>query len=138
MTGVLLGVVAPLPPLLTPSHSSIVLGALLLTPPALLRGAPLPPGTEKCVAVGAPFPPPPAVLRISFPPLPFSSTPIYFSTPSHNRWELPDNYPVSTVVMVIYNYVERTWIIIVTPNFCITYMIMNKYDPGESVNIHIK
>ena len=34
-----------------------------------------------------------------------------------NRWELLGNYPVFTVVMLIYHYVERIWIILVTPNF---------------------
>ena len=34
---------------------------------------------------------------------------------SEHRWELPGNYPVFTVVMVIYHYVERIWIILVTP-----------------------
>ena len=34
-----------------------------------------------------------------------------------HRWELPGNYPVSTVVMVIYHYVERLWRILVTPVF---------------------
>ena len=34
-----------------------------------------------------------------------------------HRWELPGNYPVFTVVMVIYHYVERIWIIPVTPIF---------------------
>ena len=42
----------------------------------------------------------------------------------HHRWELPGNYPVLTVVMVIYHYVERIWGIIVTPDFCITYTTM--------------
>ena len=32
-----------------------------------------------------------------------------------HRWELPGNYPVFTVVMVIYHYVERIWRILVTP-----------------------
>ena len=32
-------------------------------------------------------------------------------------WKLLSNYPVFTVVMVIYHYVERIWRIIVTPNF---------------------
>ena len=32
-------------------------------------------------------------------------------------WELPSNYPVFTVVMVIYHYVERIWRIPVTPIF---------------------
>ena len=41
--------------------------------------------------------------------------------------ELPGNYPVLTAVMVICNHVERIWRIIVTPNFCITYMIMEGF-----------
>ena len=32
-----------------------------------------------------------------------------------HRWELPGNYPVFTVVMVIYHYVERIWRVLVTP-----------------------
>ena len=55
-----------------------------------------------------------------------------------HRWELPGNYPVLTMVMVIYHYVERIWRILVTPIFCITYTTMNKYYPGEPVNIHIQ
>ena len=55
-----------------------------------------------------------------------------------HRWELPVNYPVFTVLMVIYHYVERTWRILVTPVFCITYMTINRYYPGEPVNIHIQ
>ena len=55
-----------------------------------------------------------------------------------NIWESPDNCLVFTVVMVMYHYVERIWIIIVTPNF--SYKIYNreKYFPGEPVNIHIQ
>ena len=34
-----------------------------------------------------------------------------------HRWELPGNYPVFTVVMVIYHYVERIWRILVIPDF---------------------
>ena len=34
-----------------------------------------------------------------------------------HRWELPGNYPVLTVVMVIYHYVERIWRILITPIF---------------------
>ena len=60
------------------------------------------------------------------------------STPWVHIWELPGNCPVLTVGMVIYHLVERTWIILVTPNFCITYMIMNEYYTGEPVNIHIQ
>ena len=37
--------------------------------------------------------------------------------PRRHRWELPGNYPVFTVAMVIYHYVERIWRILVTPNF---------------------
>ena len=55
-----------------------------------------------------------------------------------HRWELPGNYPVFTMVMVIYSYVERIWIILLTHIFCITYTILNKYYPGEPVNIHIQ
>ena len=40
-----------------------------------------------------------------------------------HRWELPGNYPVFTVVMVIYHYAQRIWIILVTPN--ILYNIYN-------------
>ena len=40
-----------------------------------------------------------------------------------HRWELRGNYPVFTVVMVIYHYVERIWRILVTPIF-----LYNIYD----------
>ena len=56
----------------------------------------------------------------------------------HHRWELPGNYPVFTVVMAIYHYVERIWRILVTPIFYITYMIINRYYADEPVNIHIQ
>ena len=42
-----------------------------------------------------------------------------------NRWELQVNYPVFTVVTVIYHYVERIWRILVTPN--LLYNIKNEY-----------
>ena len=42
------------------------------------------------------------------------------------------------MVMVIYHYVEIIWKILVTPDFFITYMIMRKYYPGKSVNMHIQ
>ena len=45
-------------------------------------------------------------------------------TSSRHRWELTWNYPVFTVVMVIYHYIERIWRILVTPIFNITYTIM--------------
>ena len=40
--------------------------------------------------------------------------------------------------MVIYHYVETICKIIVTPNFCITYIIANKYYPGGTVIIHMQ
>ena len=55
-----------------------------------------------------------------------------------HRRELTGNHPVFTMGMEIYHYVEIIWIIIVSPNFCITYTIMKKYYPGELVNIHIQ
>ena len=58
------------------------------------------------------------------------------STVDH-RWELTGNYPVFTVVMVVYHNVERIWRILVTPIFNITYMIINIYYLYEPVNIHI-
>ena len=57
---------------------------------------------------------------------------------SNHRWELLSNYPVFTVLMVIYHYVDKIWRILITPVFCITYMIMNIYYPGEPVNIHVQ
>ena len=62
----------------------------------------------------------------------------YWLPHSNHRWDLPGNYPVFTVVMVIYHHVERTWRILVDPNFCITYTIIKKHYPGEPVNIHIQ
>ena len=55
-----------------------------------------------------------------------------------HRWELLGNLLVFNVVMVIYHDVERIWRILVTPNFYTSYVIANKYYPGEPVNIHIK
>ena len=55
-----------------------------------------------------------------------------------HRWELPGNYPVFTVVMVIYHYVERYGEFSLPPLFNITCMIINIYYPGEPVNIHIQ
>ena len=34
---------------------------------------------------------------------------------TRHRWGLTGNYPVFTMVMVIYHYVERIWRILVTP-----------------------
>ena len=36
-----------------------------------------------------------------------------------HRWELPGNYPVFTVVMVIYHYVEIIWINSHYPHFLV-------------------
>ena len=41
-----------------------------------------------------------------------------------HRWELPVNYPVFTMIMVIYHYIEGIWIILVTSNFL--YNIYNR------------
>ena len=38
-------------------------------------------------------------------------------------WELSVNYPVFTMVLVIYHYIERIWRILVTP-----YILYNIYD----------
>ena len=57
---------------------------------------------------------------------------------AQHRWDLRGNYPVLAMEMVIYHYVERIWIILVTPIFCITYTIMNKQYSVEPVNIHIR
>ena len=40
--------------------------------------------------------------------------------------------------MEIYDYVEIIWRILITPNYCITYMIMKKNYSGGPVNIYIK
>ena len=59
-------------------------------------------------------------------------------TQSEHRCKLPGNYPVLTVVMVIYHYDERIWRIIVIPIFNITYIFINIYYPGEPLNIYIQ
>ena len=41
-----------------------------------------------------------------------------------HRWILPGNYPIFAVLMLIYHYIEKIWRIIITPDFCITYMII--------------
>ena len=41
-----------------------------------------------------------------------------------HRWELPGTYPVFTVAMVIYRYVDRIREFPLPPIFCITYTIM--------------
>ena len=62
----------------------------------------------------------------------------YSNPPPRHRWESPGNYPVFTAVMVIYHYVERIWRILVSPFFCITYMIINRHYTGRRDSIHIQ
>ena len=69
-------------------------------------------------------------------PLPLSHGQCHSS--SHHWWELPGKYPFFTVVMVIYHYVERTWRILVTPDFLYNIYDHEKHYPGELVNIHIQ
>ena len=61
-----------------------------------------------------------------------------WSPTSSHRWELTGNYPVFTVVMVIYHYVDRIWRILVAPIFNITYTIVNMYYLDEPINIYIQ
>ena len=60
------------------------------------------------------------------------------SHPGHHRWELPGNYPVFSMVMVIYHYVEIIWRILITPDFLYNIYNYEKYYPGEPVNINIR
>ena len=53
-------------------------------------------------------------------------------------WILPGNYPVFTVMMVIYRYIDIIAEFLLLLIFWLTYMIMNKYYPGEPVKIHIQ
>ena len=53
--------------------------------------------------------------------IPFSDATTSFNL--QHRWQLPGNYPVFNLVMVVYHYVETIWIILVTPNF-----LYNIYD----------
>ena len=53
-------------------------------------------------------------------------------------WELSGNYPVFTMVLVIYYYVEKILRILVILNFCITYMIMKNIIRVNIINIHIQ
>ena len=53
-------------------------------------------------------------------------------------WELPGNYPVFAVSMVIYHYVERIWRILVTTDFSYNIYDHENYHPGETVNVHIQ
>ena len=60
------------------------------------------------------------------------------SATTAHRWELPFNYPVFTVVMVIYHYVEIIWRILVTPNFSYNVPDNERYYTGEPVNVYIQ
>ena len=50
-------------------------------------------------------------------------------------WVIPITFRLTPNILA--HYVERTWKILVTPKFCITYMIIKNY-PGEPDNIHIQ
>ena len=54
----------------------------------------------------------------------FSDSLHVLSCACQHRWELLGNYPVFTVVLVIYHYVEIIWWILVAPNFL--YNICNR------------
>ena len=53
-------------------------------------------------------------------------------------FQLPVNYPVSAMVMVIYYYVERIWRVLVTPAFLYNIYNHETYYSGEPVNTHIQ
>ena len=55
----------------------------------------------------------------------------------NHRWELPDKYPVLTVVMSIYHYVEIIGELSLPLIFLYNIYDHQKYYPGEPVNIHI-
>ena len=57
---------------------------------------------------------------------------------SRHRWELLGNYPVFTVVMVIYRYIEIISIILVTSNFLYKMYDHEKNYPDKPVDIHIQ
>ena len=48
--------------------------------------------------------------------LPLRRVCVSFGAPLGHSWELPTNYPVFTVLMVMYHYVDILWRILVTPN----------------------
>ena len=58
--------------------------------------------------------------------------------PWDHRQELPGKYPIFTMVVIIYHYVERIEELFL-PLIC-SYNIYDhqKYDPGKPVNIHIQ
>ena len=48
------------------------------------------------------------------------------------------DYHFFSFVKVIYHYIELIWIILVTPRFCITYMITKTYHASEPVKKYIQ
>ena len=56
---------------------------------------------------------------------------------SRHGWELPGNYPVFTVLMVIYRYVEIIGELFLPPIFLYNLCYHEKYHPCEPVNIHM-
>ena len=54
-----------------------------------------------------------------------------------HRWELSGNYPVFTMVMAIYHYIEIIGELLLPVIFCIAYINIKTYYPGEIVNIYI-
>ena len=55
-----------------------------------------------------------------------------------HRFKLPGSYPVFTVLMVIYHYVEKILENSRYPQFLYNIYYNGKYYPGEPVNIHIQ
>ena len=55
-----------------------------------------------------------------------------------HRWELPGNYPVFAMVMLIYHYVERIREFSLPPIFSYNINDNEKYYPDEPVNIRIQ
>ena len=55
----------------------------------------------------------------------------------HHRWDLPGDYPISSMVMLIYHYVEIIEELLLLLIVCITHTIMKQYYPVKPVNIYI-
>ena len=62
----------------------------------------------------------------------------YFESYWRHRWELPGNYPVFTMVILMYHYVKRIWGILFTPNFLYNIYDNEWYHSVEPVNIYIQ
>ena len=61
-----------------------------------------------------------------------------FLPPSDHKWGLLGKYPIFTVVMEIYRYVEIIGEFSLLPIFLYNIYDHEKYYPGKPVNIHIK